>query len=327
MVFTRWPAACALLVLLAGCSTTDPAVPGHDKSPAANARPSGQSSKVQKVIDLGGGQAYGLAVDKDAVWAISYDAGSVSRIDPATGTVTFTTRPGPATATVLAGDDGLWVAGLGDNASIYRLDPASGRVLTTVPGGDLCCDLTVGAGALWTVDAKGSLIRVELASGQVTKRIPVTIDRNTHTNAIYAGGALWVSSDPTKLFRVDPVSGASTAFDVGGGVPFLARDGLVWGAAPTSLWAVDEKTGALVRRVPLADSMEVLSLELGYGAIWVGIRHPGRIGAVLRLDATTGKVVDEVRDIEIPARIAAGFGSIWVTDSGSSKLYRLSSST
>jgi streptogramin lyase len=326
MVIPRWAAACAL-VLLAGCSSADPAEPSPGRSTTTSAAPSGQSARVQKVIDLGGGEAYGLAVDKEAVWAISYDAGSVSRIDPASGTIAFTTRLGPGTASVFAGDEGVWVAGLGDSASIYRLDPATGRVLATVPGGDLCCDLSVGGGALWTVDARGSLLRVDLASAQVTKRIPVTIDRNAHTNAVYAGGALWVSSDPTKLFRVDPVSGASTAFDVGGGVPFLARDGLVWGAAPTSLWAVDEKTGAVVRRVPLADSMEVLSLELGYGAIWVGIRHPGRVGAVLRLDAATGAVVDEVRDIEIPARIAAGFGSIWVTDSGSSKLYRLASST
>ena len=27
--------------------------------------------------------------------------------------------------------------------------------------------------------------------------------------------------------------------DVGGGVPFVAKDGLVWGASPTEVWAVD----------------------------------------------------------------------------------------
>ncbi len=70
--------------------------------------------------------------------------------------------------------------------------------------------------------------------------------------------------------------------------------------------------------------MEVLSLGIGFGAIWVGIRHPGFIGAVLRLDPDSGAVLDEIDDVQIPARIELGFGSVWVTDSGSSSLYRIS---
>jgi hypothetical protein len=69
--------------------------------------------------------------------------------------------------------------------------------------------------------------------------------------------------------------------------------------------------------------MEVLSLGVGFGAIWVGIRHPGRIGALLRLEPDSGKVLGELDDIEIPARIAFGFGSVWVTDSAGGSLYRI----
>jgi hypothetical protein len=44
---------------------------------------------------------------------------------------------------------------------------------------------------------------------------------------------------------------------------------------------------------------------------------------VLKLDAATGEVRAETHEIRIPARMAIGFGSVWVTDSASSSLYRL----
>jgi streptogramin lyase len=187
----------------------------------------------------------------------------------------------------------------------------------------VCCDLTAGSGSVWAVDPRGSVLRVDPRRGRVVERFDVPIDRTVHTNAVFAGRSLWVSSDSTKLFRVDPATGATREIDVGGGVPFVAHDGRVWGAAPNLLWAVDATTGAVVKRITLDDSMEVLSLGLGFGAIWVGIRHPGRIGAVLRLDPDSGEVLGELDDVDIPARIEFGFGSVWVTDSGSGSLYRI----
>jgi hypothetical protein len=54
-------------------------------------------------------------------------------------------------------------------------------------------------------------------------------------------------------------------------------------------------------------------------------RHPplGRVGALVQLDAATGAVRGELRDIDIPARIEVGFGSVWVTDSGGSSVFRV----
>ena len=48
---------------------------------------------------------------------------------------------------------------------------------------------------------------------------------------------------------------------------------------------------------------------------------------MVRLEPASGRVLDELRRITIPARIVIGFGSAWVTDSGSSSLYRLSPRT
>jgi hypothetical protein len=68
--------------------------------------------------------------------------------------------------------------------------------------------------------------------------------------------------------------------------------------------------------------MEVMSLEVTEDDLFVGIRHPGRRGAVLQLDRATGAQLAEV-DVDIPARMVLGFGSLWVTDSGGSSVYRI----
>jgi streptogramin lyase len=311
-------AACLLLTACSAPAVTTPAPTPTTKTTTA-------AATGVTAIDLGGAEPYGVAIKGDNVWAISSQAGTLSKIDPKTGKVAATVRLGGA-ASVLATVDALWVAGYGgpSGSAVYRIDPADGSTKATIHPGEVCCDLTEGDhGEVWVMDPSGGLSRIDPATNMVTKRLSVTVDRNAHSNVVYGGGSLWLASDTTKLFRINPVDGTTTAIDVGGGVPFVARDGLLWGASATQLWAVDEATGALARTVPLKNSSEVLSLELGLGAIWVGIRHPGRIGAVLRLDPSSGAVIDEIGDISVPARIGIGFGSAWITDSGSSSLFRV----
>ncbi len=325
LVYALTTGVIAVSTAVAGCSSSTPAPGGTASTAVVPTGPTLKTMRIQAVIELPGQEAYGLATSSDAVWAIAYQAGMLSKVDPQTGTVT-SNIPLAGAASVMAAEDTLWVAGYGGprDSRLYRIDSRTGQVAASIETGELCCDLTAGEGSIWTVDPNGSVIRVDPALNQVVQHIPVTIDRNAHTNVVYAGGALWVSSDSTKLLRVDPNSGATMQLDVGGGVPFLAERGLVWGASPTQLWAVDEKTGELARQIPLQNSTEVLSLALGYGSIWVGIRHPARVGAVVRLDEGTGAQIDELRQIDIPARIAIGFGSVWITDSGGADLYRIS---
>jgi streptogramin lyase len=312
-------------LLDAACSNATTARPAVSPSPS---RAASAGIAVQAVIDLKAKEALGLAVDSTAVWAVAYQGSSLSRVDPTTNTVTSTVRLDNA-ASALAADGAIWVAAYGGgpaDSALYRLDPATGRVVARVDAGEVCCDLSAGDGGVWVVDPRGAVLRVDEATNRVTQRFDVVVDRNAHINAVYAGGSVWVSSDTTPLVRIDARTGTRTTIDVGGGVPFLVDEGLVWGAAPDKLWALDQTTGRVARRVDLANSTEVISLAVGLSAIWVGIRRPGRVGAVLRLDPTTGQLRNELRDIEIPARIAIGFGSVWVTDSGSTSLYRLTPS-
>lgn len=298
------------LVLVAACSSPAP--------PPASPTPSG--TRVVATVEVGQ-EAYGLAVTDDAVWATSFQGGTLTRVDPATNKPGAPLRLGAGAATLMAEGGSLWVGGYGDAATVWRIDPASGQVVDTVSPGELCCDFAWDGRAVWAVDPRGSVFRVD--GSRVGSRWPILMDRNAHTNVVYAGGLLWASSDTTVLTATDPATGeARQRIEVGGGVPFLVHDGLLWGAAPARLWAIDPATGQIAREVPLTDSTEVLSLGLSGDDIWVGIRRPGRVGAVLRLSAT-GAVLDELREVDIPARIAFGFGSVWVTDSGSGSLFRI----
>ncbi len=319
-----------MVLALAGCGTTAPTTPPGLTTPAGPATSAGPASsagglRVRQVIDTGGGEVLGLAIHGDAVWAVAYDAGAVVKIDPASGRVVATVTPGPGVASVLSAGDSVWVAAYGGPGSsrLYRIDPGSARVVASIDTGEVCCDLSAGGASIWAVDPNGAVLRVDPARNVVAQRFPVGLERNVHVNAVYAGDSVWVSSDPSPLTRIRISNGSSAQIATGGGVPFVARDGLVWGAAATQLWAVDQMTGAVVRTVALADSIEVLSLNLDADSIWVGIRRPGRVGALLRLDSRTGQVRGELRDIQIPARIEIGFGSVWVTDSGSRAVYRV----
>ena len=282
------------MVVLVACSDDEPTgssgppTPSHASSarhrrrlprPSSSgpAAPSTDPATGVISIDTGGTQVLGLAVRDGAVWAVSYDTSTLAKIDPLTNTVVATVDV-PGGASVASLPSGLWVAAYGDPGHLYRIDPETATIALTVDTGDLCCDLTEGGGLVWALDRAGEVFGVDPTSGAISVRFPVELDLNAHNNVVFAGGYVWVSSDTTKLFRFDPASGKRAEYDVGGGVPFLASDGLLWGATPTQLWAVDPATGEVVRRVPVPDSEEVMALTIDSGTAWVGhaAPRPGR---------------------------------------------------
>jgi streptogramin lyase len=245
----------------------------------------------------------------------------MSRVDPEANREIASIEGGPGAATLLAVADDVWLGRYGGDPdlTVYRNGIADGAVDI----GELCCDLAFLGGAVWGLDPAGSLIGVDTSTLQVVGQFPVTVHQEVHTNVVAGGGSLWVSSDDTPLLRIDTSSGrVLDRVATGGGVPFLEHDGLVWGATTDELWAVNAKTAKVVRRIPLDDSEEVLSLAVDDRSIWVGLRHLGRVGAVVRLDPKSGDVLANI-PVDIPARIVLAFHSVWVTDSGSGLLYRV----
>ncbi len=138
-------------------------------------------------IDTGGTQVLGLAVTDDAVWAVSYDTSTMTKIDPATDSVVATVDvPGGASAASLP--SGLWVAAYGDPGRLDRIDPETATVAVTADLGGLCCDLTEGAGLVWALERSGQVVGVDPVSGSVCVKMPVELDLDAHNNVVFAGG-------------------------------------------------------------------------------------------------------------------------------------------
>src|SRR4029078_7127093 len=103
----------ALVVTLAAtaCTATPSAPsssPARPSVPPSSAAPAGVPGiRIQAVIDLLGQEALGLTADRTAVWGVAYQAGTVSRVDPATNAVTRTVQV-PGAASALATRDAIW---------------------------------------------------------------------------------------------------------------------------------------------------------------------------------------------------------------------------
>jgi hypothetical protein len=259
--------ATVALIVITGCDADHPILPPTGPPVSAPASPAPGGNTIP--ITIGGGQALGLAVHQGAVWAVSYDASTLSRIDPVTNQVTLTARLGVPVATIMSTGDGLW------------------------------------------------------AASYVAGRTRIAVDRNAHTNVVYAGDSAWVSSDTTKLLRLKGGRAPAQPVDVGGGVPFLASGAKVWGASPTQVWAVDARTGRVTDRIDVPGSIEVISMAVTEDAVWAGIRRAGRVGAILEIDRATRAVRRELSEVSIPARMELTGDAVWVTDSGGDKVHRI----
>ena len=80
-------------------------------------------------------------------------------------------------------------------SQIAGVDLAAGRVTRTLQVGDQQDEpvsMTSGAGSLWVLDFSGPLLRIDPASGAVTRRFPV---RGLGADVAYGDGFIWMITD------------------------------------------------------------------------------------------------------------------------------------
>ncbi len=247
-------------------------------------------------------------------WVVATDAGQLVDVDLATGaTVPKDIGSSPNWIKVL--DDGhLVLSRYGPapgHATLEIIDPANGRV--TAAAQDPIEGLDVDGQTIWAFAKGGTVLAVD-PEGKIEGQTTIEVAENEHMDLVGIGGAAFASSDSTAVRRVRgaPLQVDAT-IETGGGVPFVQDGGLVWGARPDELWAIDPTTSAVTRRYPLTDVSEILDLDVEGDDAWIAVRHPGRVGAVIRLDLSTG---NEVADIPagLPAAVVIAGDSVWVTD-------------
>jgi DNA-binding beta-propeller fold protein YncE len=230
------------------------------------------------------GEGYGIAAGEGAIWAPNNDTNSLSRINPASNTVTATFPlpvTGPHAVATAAGS--VWVGSDGPAelpGSVTRVDPVSGAVLADIhlPGSNGTVDMATTGDAIWVV-AQATIVRVDPASNKITATI------TAGTTAVCGGmtsapGAVWVAGgvpqcgQGLELARIDPGSNTivtdiriqrQSAEDVAVGL------GAVWAVTsvqPTYLARIDETKNAVTGTMTLG-SRPNARMAVGAGAVWV----------------------------------------------------------
>ena len=147
-----------------------------------------------------------LASAFGSVWATSYDAGTLVRIDAEKSTVIQTVPIGTGATGVAAAAGDLWVAdSLTDQ--VDRVDAGTDQVVQTIQIGSDPTDVAAGGGSVWVTNtADGTVSRIDPLTGAVVKVIPV----GPSPDGLAVGdGSVWVAlGGASGVARLDPRSDA-----------------------------------------------------------------------------------------------------------------------
>jgi YVTN family beta-propeller protein len=139
-----------------------------------------------------GASPQSLAVGGGSLWVANHDAGTVTRIDQASGTVVADIPVPSEPHRVAYGAGAVWVGNWHDN-SVSRIDPATNRVVgSPIPiGAHHAGNLVVGGGGVWVT----SDYRVDGAAEDV---VVVRIDPQTNraVETVAVGGLRSMSRPP-----------------------------------------------------------------------------------------------------------------------------------
>jgi len=186
--------------------------------------------------------------------------------------------------------------------------------------------MTSGAGSLWILDFSGLLLRIDPASGTITRRFPV---RALGVDVAYGDGFIWVITDePTAgggqdyLYKIDPSRGVIVkAAPIPGSGPACAAS-----PGPHGIWigcaGVDYVTLISDGSLKPTQSLRVDSggyipqIVPGRNAVWV-LTPSG----LARADPATGRVTAIIRTgytpsaLSAPALVMDSAGRLWITGS------------
>lgn len=195
------------------------------------------SNRLQTVFNVGTAAECGIAASDDSLWLVTDAAGSLARIDPATGVIRQKVRLAAGSCNPHFTTGIVWVTNA-KGAELTAVAADTGAVLATIPTGPNPRFLTHGANSIWTLNqGDGSLTRVDIA----TRRAVATIPLGT------------------------PGHGGDIAFGAD----------VIWTTmADIPLTATAAHTNTVLRqwRGPGGDS-----LAIGHGAIWLTDYHKGTL--------------------------------------------------
>jgi serine/threonine protein kinase len=154
-------------------------------------------------LDQGAGW---LAAGPDSIWAAS--AQTISRIDPVK--LEISSRASEVWGPMAYGFGSLWVLG----PELERLSPGTMRRMGRVDLPGNSSDVATGLGGVWVADDQGeAVLRVDPQEEAISRTYDVAgrpLGVTVGTNAV------WATSEPGTLARIDPDTDDVTAVPVGG---------------------------------------------------------------------------------------------------------------
>jgi hypothetical protein len=280
---------------------------------------SGPPSAVEEVhIALDGDGPLGIDLVGDHAWVVLTDSGELAEVDLVNWQVIRTIDIGAGGQQVVAAPDGTFYIGRyavgADGAGILKVDPSSGATsgIQIGPIGGLAHD----GERLWALEQTGTVSRIDTGDGSIQGSVAVHVDNDAHMDLVAGDGSSWVSGDRTPVHRISgPKVAVAADIETGGGIPLTVEGGLVWGARPDELWAIDPASDEVAHRIPLEGVAEILALDVdtGAGQAWIAVRKPGRVGAVIAVDLGSGAVLSDT-PVSLPAGVRLTADHAWVTD-------------
>jgi streptogramin lyase len=218
---------------------------------------------------------------------------------------------------VVAGDR-VWVAGVSPGVAVFR--PGTGeRVGSVAIEGELCGAPDVAFGSVWfPTCGPSSVVRVSVASQEVTARIPLELPPEGEFTIGAGEGGVWAVLEPAggsgRLARIDPASDrVAEVLEVAPGAwSVRAGHGWLWVACPTEdrVLRIDPADGRVTAEVATGGRPRFLVASAS--GVWVLNQSSGTL---THLDPGSGRAVATVEVDGGPmkgADVAIGLGSIWV---------------
>ncbi len=291
----RSPRAVGVIVLTAfavgvsGCGQLIAPASSTASSPGAStpsAAPSTSPPKGTRTVAVADGPI-GVASDGTAVWVVSGDANTVSRIDPTNVDITETVSAGATPLRVAVGLGAGWVTSFREGA-LLRIDPTTAKVTGSVAIGKGAEGVTTGFGSVWVIaqDA-GELVRVDPRTLQVIARFDVGAGARL---ALAGPDRIYVSHYArNELLAIDPKTKVTQRADLpcSGPQGMALSEGAVWVACTLDsvVLAVDAATLTVRHTVPVEGSPDTVVVAQGRPVV---IAEDGP--TVVILDPTTGAV-------------------------------------
>jgi ABC-type branched-subunit amino acid transport system substrate-binding protein/DNA-binding beta-propeller fold protein YncE len=275
-----------------------------------------------------------IAVGEGAVWFLSTQDETVTRLDPKTKAVTGRLRTRGVPTDIAAGAGAIWVGNGGGGitgggsanytVSISRIDPKTSKTTHTLklpsraPADAVATfnwgfpNIVVADGAVWARNPDHTVSRIDPETGRLVEVIDVAAG-----GSIAAGkeGVWFIDDEGPSVVRIDPRTNRP-----GQRIPVGAQEvrGIAVGAG--SVWTTAEREG-LVWRIQPGPSPVTRTIDVGPGVTYIAY-GAGAVWAANFIDGTVSRI--DPRTNSVTARIpigaaqalAAGAGSAWVSTAG-----------